>query len=263
VNAPSTPSGSPSPRGGGEAHISPPKGGSTAEGREGGSPGEAPVAKVTTWRRALTAFALFGGVGLVFLFGAGVLGLSGPATARAWLAAASGPWALPAAVACFAGLAFLGVPQFVLIAAAVAVFGPWRGLAYSWTGTMVSALIGFWIGRWWGAGLLPPAGEGAVGRFIALVARNGFLASLAVRLVPFAPFVVVNMAAGIAGVGVIDFAGGSAIGILPKIALTALAGDSIARAAVGGGWGVAVGLMILAGAIWIGASLAARRWMKP
>jgi uncharacterized membrane protein YdjX (TVP38/TMEM64 family) len=207
---------------------------------------------------------LFGGVGLVFLFGAGVLGLSGPATARVWLsAAASGPWALPVAIACFAGLAFLGVPQFVLIAAAVAAFGPWRGLAYSWTGTLVSALIGFWIGRWWGAGLLPSTGEGAVGRFIALVARNGFLASLAVRLVPFAPFVVVNMAAGVGGVGVIDFAGGSAIGILPKIVLTALAGHAITRAATAGGWEVAVGLMLLAGVIWIAASFAARRWMKP
>jgi uncharacterized membrane protein YdjX (TVP38/TMEM64 family) len=215
------------------------------------------------WRRGLTAFVLFGGVGLVFLFGATVLGLSGPATARAWLSAASGPWALPAAVVCFAGLAFLGVPQFVLIAAAVAAFGPWRGLAYSWSGTMVSALIGFWIGRWWGAGLLPPMGEGAVGRFMALVARNGFLASLVVRLAPFAPFVVVNMAAGVTGIGALDFAAGTAIGILPKIALTALAGHSIAKAAMGGGWGVAVGLMILAGAIWIAASFAARRWMKP
>jgi uncharacterized membrane protein YdjX (TVP38/TMEM64 family) len=215
------------------------------------------------WRRALTAFVLFGGIGLVFLFGAGVLGLSGPATAKAWLAAASGPWALPAAVACFAGLAFLGVPQFVLIAAAVAAFGPWRGLAYSWTGTMVSALIGFWIGRTWGAGLLSSLGEGALGRFMALVTRNGFLASLVIRLVPFAPFVVVNMAAGVTPIGLVDFAAGTAIGILPKIVLTALAGDSIARAVAGGAWGVAIGLMVLAGAIWVAASLAARRWMKP
>ena len=214
-------------------------------------------------RRAATAFVLFGGVGLVFLFGAGILGLSGPATARAWLAAASGPWALPAAVACFAGLAFLGVPQFVLIAAAVAAFGPWRGLAYSWTGTMVSALIGFWIGRAWGAGLLSGPGEGALARFMALVARNGFLASLVIRLVPFAPFVVVNMAAGVTPIGWADFAVGTAIGILPKIALTALAGNSIVRAVAGGAWGVAIGLMVLAAAIWIGASLAARRWMKP
>ena len=42
-------------------------------------------------------------------------------TAKAWLAAARGHWALPVAIAAFAALAFLGVPQFVLIAAAVAI----------------------------------------------------------------------------------------------------------------------------------------------
>ena len=54
---------------------------------------------------------LFGGVGLVFLFGAGVLGLSGPDTARRWLTAVQGPLALPVVVAGFAALAFLGVPS--------------------------------------------------------------------------------------------------------------------------------------------------------
>ena len=214
------------------------------------------------WRRAATAFVLFGGVGLVFLFGAGVLGLSGPASARHWLAEAQGPWALPAAVACFAALAFLGVPQFVLIAAAVAAFGPWRGLGYSWVGTMISALIGFWLGRAWGARLLPAEGEGAVGRFMGLVARNGFLASLVIRLVPFAPFVVVNMAAGVTTISLLDFAAGTAIGILPKILLTALAGSSVLRALNGRTWAITVALLVLAGLIWIGASIAARRWMK-
>ncbi len=58
-----------------------------------------------------------------------------------------GPWALPAAVGGFAVMAFLGVPQFVLIAAAVVAFGPWTGFAYSWIGTLVSALVGFALGR--------------------------------------------------------------------------------------------------------------------
>ena len=57
--------------------------------------------------------------------GGAALGFADPRVARAWLASIDGPWALPAAVACFAILAFLGAPQFVLIAAAAAVFGPW------------------------------------------------------------------------------------------------------------------------------------------
>ena len=45
-----------------------------------------------------------------------------------------------------------------------------------------------------------------------------------------APFIVVNMAAGVTPMRVLDFVAGTALGIVPKIALTAFAGNSIARA---------------------------------
>jgi uncharacterized membrane protein YdjX (TVP38/TMEM64 family) len=196
-------------------------------------------------------------VGLVFLFGAKVLGLGGAGAAREWMAVARGPWALPAAVGVFAALAFLGVPQFVLIAAAVVVFGPWLGSLYSWVGTMVSSLVGFWLGHAFGARLLNDLRSGSVERFTTLVSRNGFLASLVVRLVPFAPFVVVNMAAGATAIGLIDFVGGTGLGIIPKIALTAFAG----RSAIGGG-SSSVLLLAVAAAIWLGAGLLARRWLR-
>jgi uncharacterized membrane protein YdjX (TVP38/TMEM64 family) len=214
------------------------------------------------WRQVAVAFLLFGGVGLVFLFGAALLGLDERASLEAWMGAgAKGPWALPMAVAGFAALAFLGVPQFVLIAAAVVAFGPWTGFAYSWIGTFVSALVGFLIGRRFGARLLEElAGEG-VRRFIGMVAKNGFLASLVVRLVPSAPFIVVNMAAGVTGMRIAPFALGTAIGIVPKIALTAFAGAAVVKAASGGGghgWLMLVGVAVL----WIGAGLAAKAWSR-
>src|SRR5579863_8986695 len=84
------------------------------------------------------SFALFGGVGLVFLLLAPALGLTGKAGVERWLTLAQGPWALLAAVAAFAALAFLGAPQVVLIAAAAVVFGPVRGSIYAWIGTFVS-----------------------------------------------------------------------------------------------------------------------------
>jgi uncharacterized membrane protein YdjX (TVP38/TMEM64 family) len=213
-------------------------------------------------RRAwVLAFVLFGGVGLVFLFGAGLLGLSGAAAAKTWLAQARGPWALPAAVACFAGLAFLGAPQFVLIAAAVAVFGPVRGAAYSWIGTMVSALVGFGLGRAFGARLLSSLPSATLARVLGLIARNGFLASLAVRLAPFAPFVVVNMAGGASGMGLVPFAAGAGIGIVPKILLTAFAGSSLV-AALGGGGYVPILLLMAAALVWIGSGIVAGRWLR-
>ncbi len=212
------------------------------------------------WRSLAVSFALFGGVGLVFLFGAKLLGISGAGAARQWLALAHGPWALPAAICAFAALAFLGVPQFVLIAAAVVVFGPWRGALYSWAGTLVSAMIGFWMGRAFGARLLRDLKSESVERFTALLARNGFLASLVIRLAPFAPFVVVNMAAGVAAISWFDFIGGTGLGIVPKIALTAFAGRA-ALVALGGTGGVTLAALAGAVVLWLGAARLARRWL--
>jgi uncharacterized membrane protein YdjX (TVP38/TMEM64 family) len=213
------------------------------------------------WRSVAVSFVLFGGVGLVFLFGARLLGLGDAASVRAWLAAAPGPWALPAVVGAFAVLAFLGVPQFVLIAAAVVAFGPTIGTIYSWIGTMVSSLVGFWLGRAFGARMFRALGSEGVDRFMALIGRSGFAASLVVRLVPFAPFVVVNMAAGMTPMRLIDFTAGTAIGILPKIALTAFAGGSLAVALHGGG-ARSILWLALAAAAWIGVGLLARRWLE-
>ncbi len=213
------------------------------------------------WRSVAVSFVLFGGVGIVFLFGAQALGLGGERTVQEWLTAARGPWALPVAVAAFAVLAFLGVPQFVLIAAAVVAFGPWLGFAYSWIGTMVSSLVGFWLGRAFGGRMLKDLNSRGVDRFMALVGRNGFMASLIVRLVPSAPFIVVNMAAGVTPMRLSAFAAGTAIGIIPKIVLTAFAGNSVVQAMNGGGLGH-IGVLAGVAAIWLAMGFAARRWLK-
>ncbi len=214
------------------------------------------------WRTVAVSFVLFGGVGLVFLFGAPLMGLDGEATVEGWLGSVHGFWGLPVAVSAFAILAFLGVPQIVLIAAAVVAFGPWLGMVYSWCGTMVSAQVGFWLGRLFGGRLLRDVAGDGVQRFMKLIGRNGFLASLIVRLVPSAPFIVVNMAAGVTPMRNRDFAGGTAIGIVPKIMLTAFAGNSLVQSLKGQG-GVGHYLVLgLVAAAWIAVGWFARNWLK-
>ena len=214
------------------------------------------------WRTLAVSFVLFGGVGIVFLFGAQLIGLDGERTVESWMAgAAGGPWALPVAVGAFAALAFLGVPQIALIAAAVVVYGPWFGMLYSWIGTLASSLVGFALGRTFGARLIRDYAGDGVRRFMLLVGKNGFMASLIVRLVPSAPFIVVNMAAGVTPMSLLAFAGGTAIGIVPKIALTAFAGHSVVRAMQGGGWQY-VAVLVAVAAAWLASGLIARAWLK-
>lgn len=213
------------------------------------------------WRALAVSFVLFGGVGLVFLFGAQVLGFDGEAAVETWLESTRGPWSLPVAVLAFAVLAFIGVPQFVLIAAAVVAFGPITGFAYSWIGTMVSALVGFYIGRAAGARVLEQFSGESLRRFMKLVGRNGFFASLIVRLVPSAPFIVVNMAAGVTPMRVRHFVAGTAIGIIPKIVLTAFAGASIVDVMKGEDGRNILWLALIAAA-WLAMGWFAREWLR-
>lgn len=215
------------------------------------------------WRTIALSFLLFGGVGIVFVVGAPLLGLNGAANVERWMGAGvAGPWAPLAAIAGFTLLAFLGAPQFVLIAAAVVAFGPWLGFVYSWLGTEVSALVGFWLGRRFGARLLRDYAGKGVRQFTGLVARNGLVATIIVRLVPSAPFIVVNMAAGATPMRWWAFALGTALGSIPKTAATAFFGhtvvDAMSGKARGAGWLSLVGVV----AVWIAIGLVARWWLK-
>jgi uncharacterized membrane protein YdjX (TVP38/TMEM64 family) len=213
------------------------------------------------WRTLAVSFLLFGGVGLLFVFGAPLLGLNGEVTVQEWMRAVPGPWSLPVAVLAFAVLAFVGVPQIMLIAAAVVAFGPVTGFAYSWVGTMVSSLVGFYLGRTAGGATLERFSGAGVRRFMDLVGRNGFFASFIVRLVPSAPFIVVNMAAGVTPMRVLDFTLGTALGIVPKIVLTAFAGNSIVRLMKGEIGKDALWLAAIAVA-WVAIGLVARAWLR-
>lgn len=216
------------------------------------------------WRAVAVSFLLFGGVGLVFVFGASLLGINSEGAMASWMKdLAALPWyfSLPLAALAFAALAFLGVPQIVLIAATVVAFGPLEGAFDSWIGTLFSSLVGFWLGRAFGAKMLRDVGGEGLNRFMKLIGENGFLASLIVRQVPMAPFIVVNMAAGVTPMRQRDFTGGTAIGIIPKIVLTAFAGNSAFQAVKGGGWQHYAVLAAVA-ALWIGMGWVARNWLK-
>jgi uncharacterized membrane protein YdjX (TVP38/TMEM64 family) len=145
----------------------------------------------------------------------------------------------------------------------VVAFGPWTGFVYSWIGTEISALIGFFLGRRFGADVLRQHGGKGVNEFMTLVGRNGFVASLVVRLVPSAPFIVVNMAAGVTPMKLRDFALGTALGIIPKIALTAFAGHAVVKGLSGDVHGPTGWLSLVAAvALWLISGLIARAWLK-
>jgi uncharacterized membrane protein YdjX (TVP38/TMEM64 family) len=165
------------------------------------------------------------------------------------------PWGLPATVLLFCAGAFLAAPQFMLIGAVVLTFGPVEG-------TLVSGVLTFFTGRMAGADILRRYGGRRANRLSRFIGRNDFLASLVVRNVPSAPFIVVNMAFGVSHASFLRFLAGMAIGIVPKTLLIALLGQSAATA-LGGAPLMAAALVLAVAGIWLTVTMMARRAVAP
>jgi uncharacterized membrane protein YdjX (TVP38/TMEM64 family) len=160
-------------------------------------------------------------------------------------------WWSPAVVTgVFTVLAFIGAPQIMLIAATVAVFGSGLGIVLSWIATMISAAVGFYMGRYGGQGAINRLGGDFLMRMRAMVTKNGFLAAGIIRLVPSGPFIMVNMALGALGVRPAWYFGGTGLGIIPKIIVVALAGHGMDELFSGDNlW--ALGFLAAAAAGWL------------
>ncbi len=204
---------------------------------------------------ALGALTLLG-------FAAPLLPTEFGAALGSWLETAqANPWAPLAAVLGFALFASLGAPQIVLITAVVAVFGPWAGLALSWSGKLIACSIGFAVGRRFGARLLADRAGPRLSEFMTQLARRGILASALIRLVPTIPSVLINIAAGATPILFRDFILGTALGSVPKMALMAFGGYAAMEAIRNNSlWAWIVLAAILA--LWAVLALIARRWMR-
>ncbi|MBA4805853.1 MAG: TVP38/TMEM64 family protein [Brevundimonas sp.] len=214
------------------------------------------------WRTALAAVLLLGATVGLLVVGKSQLGLATEAKLEAWLQGYAGsPWAFAATVVLFVLSAFIGAPQFILIAACVVAFGPNLGFAYSWVATVVSAGVTYWLGRGPTARLIDRLDSRTLARLKRFVGRNAFYASFMIRNVPSAPFIVVNMAFGATRANFWSYLAGCALGVLPKTALVAFFGGAVVSAVSGDGVWTSLILAAVA-VVWLGAMLAVREWVR-
>ena len=217
---------------------------------------ESPPSRSWSWR-TVGLVALILAIALAFWFGRSSVNMD--ADIAAGLIGAADPriaWGVAGLV--FLVGAFFGVPQFMLIMGAVIAFGPMEGAVVSWLGTMVSHVVQFWIGQFMGGERLRERLR-ARGRKRALewmdrLRRNGILSSALVRVVPTGPALFVNLAAGASELRFRDYLIGTAVGIVPKIAVIALFGKGVGEWLLGDGGRPAlvalVAALLLAALIW-------------
>ena len=214
------------------------------------------------WKAALATALLLGATLGLLALGKTQLGLATEAKLEAWLQGYAGsPWAFAATIVLFVASAFIGAPQFILIAACVVAFGPSLGFFYSWAATVVSAGVTYWMGRGPTARLLDRVGGRTLDRLKRFVGRNAFYASFMIRNVPSAPFIVVNMAFGATRANFWLFLAGCTLGVLPKTALVSFFGGAVVSAVSGDGVWTS---LILAGVavVWLALMLGVREWVK-
>ena len=154
----------------------------------------------------------------------------------------------------------IAAPVTVLIAVAVLAFGPWFGFIYSFIGMTLSALLTFGIGHVLGHETVRRLAGSRLNRISRRLAQKGILAIIAVRIIPVAPFSLINMVAGASHIRVRHFFIGTLIGELPGLLGVSIFVDQIGEAVRHPGLGSFVALGLAAVLIVLGV-LGLRRWL--
>jgi phospholipase D1/2 len=123
---------------------------------------------------------------------------------------------------------FVVFPRAILTLPAVIVFGPWLTFFGGMSGLIVGALCGFWIGRkLTGAKVENLTTLPVLGRLEEKLRHGGVGGVVVVRLVPVAPFTVVNMFLGVLRIRTGDFVLGTFLGLLPGFLFSIFIGDRL------------------------------------
>lgn len=150
-------------------------------------------------------------------------------------------------------------PLTLLIAATATVFDPLTAVIVSLTGSLANAVTLYMLGRLVMRDTVLHAFSEPVAKLQRALSRTGIVAVAVVRMVPIAPFTLVNLAAGAIGVRLNDYVIGTLLGVLPgTLALTAF-GRQL-REIIEQPTLANVGLLVVVIAVWIGLSITLQRW---
>jgi phosphatidylserine/phosphatidylglycerophosphate/cardiolipin synthase-like enzyme/uncharacterized membrane protein YdjX (TVP38/TMEM64 family) len=181
----------------------------------------APLERAPVARRPLLRVGLFmlGLLALAALWRYGPLrDVADPETFARWVGPFQhSPLGALVTLATFLIGGFLVLPVTVLIAATAIAFGPMLGFTYALSGVLLSAVATYGVGRMlWGDTIRRLAGP-RLDLIARKLAERGFLATLVLRIVPVAPFTVVNLVAGSSRVRFRDYLIGTVVGMTPGI----------------------------------------------
>ncbi len=152
-------------------------------------------------------------------------------------------------------------PRTLITLAAVVAFGPAEGFVYAMLGILAAALLTYYGGRIPSRDTIRRIAGVRLNRLSRELRRRGLISMIAVRVIPVAPFIVVNMVAGAARIRLRHYILGTAIGMLPGTLAATLLGGQL-DTALRDPANVSYGLIALVMAVLLAAFLAARWWYR-
>lgn len=142
----------------------------------------------------------------------------------------SSVWAVPAAMGIYILGSMAFFPLTAMTGACVVVFGPVKGVFISFIGAILGGVFGYGIGRLIGWRRL----EKIFGKKSSILQEKikdtGIIGVTLIRLLPIAPYPLVNMALGVADVPINNFIIGTIFGLIPGKLAIAVAGDGFLKA---------------------------------
>lgn len=166
-----------------------------------------------------------------------------------------------AAVCGFAVALTFAVPLMFLTLVALAAYGPLAGLACALTGALLGAAASYGIGMCLGREVVERLAGARINTLSRRLAKRGVLAVIAVRLVPVAPFAVINMVAGASHIRLRDLLLGTAIGMMPATLVMAVFLEQV-TAALRSPTPLTFALIALTMVLVVLGAWGLRRWMR-
>jgi uncharacterized membrane protein YdjX (TVP38/TMEM64 family) len=137
------------------------------------------------------------------------------------------------------------VPITVLILLTAIIFGPLWGSVYATVGCLAGAAVTYGIGYLIGQDLVQKIAGSKWSRLERKIEQTGIVAVAALRLLPVAPFTIVNIVSGAFKVPLWHYAMGSFVGLVPGILITNLFAHQVERAVRDPGIGTFLVLAVL------------------
>ena len=146
----------------------------------------------------------------------------------------------------------LAVPVTLLLVVTILAFGPWFGALSALTGSLLSAITLFGLGRVLGSYRIRRLAGSRVEHLSRRMAERGLWAVLLVRILPIAPFSVINLIAGASSVSWRHFVLGTVVGMLPGIAIMATFVSGLEEAVREPSWQAFSMVGLVVAAAWAG-----------